>query len=154
MILLGLLLEMAFSALLPFSFRTIVDDGLLGGDHTLLAWIVGVGAVSAIAVSAAGLGRDYLYARLVARVLADLRHTMFTKLQRLSLDFYGRTRVGDILYRFSGDLAAVEFDVHVGDTAQPLQRGGHVVHAVSAGHSGDCDVGSGHGFRLASTVRA
>ena len=61
LILLGLLLEMAFSALLPFSFRTIVDDGLLGGDHTLLAWIVGVGAVSAVAVSAAGLGRDYLY---------------------------------------------------------------------------------------------
>ncbi len=108
LILLGLLLEMAFNALLPFSFRFIVDDGLLGGNHTLLAWIVGAGAAAAITVSVVGLGRDYLFARLVARVLADLRHTMFTKLQRLSLDFYGRTRVGDILGRFSGDLAAVE----------------------------------------------
>jgi ATP-binding cassette, subfamily B, bacterial len=104
----ALLLETSFNSLLPFSFKFIVDRGLLGGDHVLL-WHVIIGlALGAIAVSAIGLGRDYLYARLSANVLRDLRQSMFDKLQLLSLDFFARVRVGDIVARFSNDLAGFE----------------------------------------------
>ena len=40
----GLAFEMAFASALPFSFKFIIDDGLIGGDHDLLmAIIVGLG---------------------------------------------------------------------------------------------------------------
>jgi ATP-binding cassette subfamily B protein len=41
-------------------------------------------------------------------LLRDLRWQMFCHLQRLSIGFYARTEAGDILARFSTDLAAIE----------------------------------------------
>jgi ATP-binding cassette, subfamily B, bacterial len=108
LIMVGLLIEMSFNALVPFSFKFIVDQGLVGGDRNLLIEIVIGLAVGAVLVSVTGLARDYLYARVAARILANIRQRMFSHLQRLSMDFYGRARTGDILSRFSGDLAAVE----------------------------------------------
>jgi len=104
----GLLLEMGFAAALPFSFKFIVDDGLIGKDYDLLIAIVAGLAVGGILVSGIGLLRDLVFARLAAQVLGDLRAAMFAQLQRLSLDFYARSRAGDVLGRFSGDLGSVE----------------------------------------------
>jgi ATP-binding cassette subfamily B protein len=104
----GLAFEMAFASALPFSFKFIIDDGLIGGDHALLmAIIIGL-AVGGIVVSAIGLGRDFLFAQLAASALGDLRARLFAHLQRLALDFYARSRVGDVLGRFSNDLGSVE----------------------------------------------
>ncbi len=55
-----------------------------------------------------GVARDRLYAQLTASVIADLRLEIFAHLQKLSLGFYARMQVGDILARFSGDLVALE----------------------------------------------
>lgn len=104
----GLVFEMAFNSALPFSFKFIVDDGLVGGDHTLLLWIVGALALGAVLVSAIGLLRDMLFAKLAAQILSDLRAAMFAQLQRLSIDYFGRARAGDVVSRFSGDVGAVE----------------------------------------------
>ncbi|MGE3932954.1 MAG: ABC transporter transmembrane domain-containing protein [Rhodospirillaceae bacterium] len=104
----GLVLEMAFAAALPFSFKFIVDDGLIGRDYRLLATILVGLAAGGLVVSGAGLLRDYVFARLAAQALSDLRAAMFAQLQRLSLDFYARSRAGDVLARFSGDLGSVE----------------------------------------------
>ena len=62
----------------------------------------------ALTAAVCAVGRDYLYARLSAAVLADLRRTMYQHLQRLSISYFSRTRTGDILSCFSTDLAAVE----------------------------------------------
>ena len=104
----GLACEMAFSSALPFSFKFIVDDGLVGKDHALLITIVTALGLGAVVVSAVGLLRDLLFARLAAQILSDLRAAMFAQLQRLSLDFYARSRAGDVLSRFSGDVGSVE----------------------------------------------
>ena len=100
--------EMAYASALPFSFKFIIDDGLIGGDHALLMAIIVALGVGGILVSAAGLARDYLFAQLAARALGDLRVSMFSHLQRLAVDFYARSRVGDVLGRFSSDLGAIE----------------------------------------------
>jgi ATP-binding cassette subfamily B protein len=107
-ILASVLLEMAFYSGLPFSFRYIVDYGLLGNDRRLLTGLLTVLAVGALLVAVTSLTRDRLYSRLIADMLTDLRVAMFDHLQRLSMDFYGSQRVGDILARFSTDLAVVE----------------------------------------------
>ena len=94
--------------MLPFSLKFIVDDGLLGQNHRLLTIIIAGLTTGAVAVALVGLGRDYLFSRITASVLTEIRDRMFRHLQRLSMDFYARAHSGDILSRFSGDLASVE----------------------------------------------
>ena len=107
-ILASVLLEMAYYSGLPFSFRYIVDYGLLGNNHRLLFILLAALAGGAAIVAVASFLRDRLYSRLAATMLTDLRVGMFDHLQRLSMDFFGSQRVGDIMARFSTDLAVIE----------------------------------------------
>ena len=108
LILLGLLLEMAFTGSVPLSFKFLIDNAIIPRDSQVLFLILGLLAGGVVLVSLAGLGRDYLYAKICAALLNDLRDRLFSHLQRLSLGFYSRTTAGDVLARFSTDLAAVE----------------------------------------------
>jgi len=63
--------------------------------------------------SAAAVARDWVYAYVGSGVLNDLRLALFEKLQRLSASFHARTQAGDVLARFTTDLAAVESTVSI-----------------------------------------
>src|SRR5207342_3265281 len=52
--------------------------------------------------------RIFITSSINQRVLIDLREGMFERLQRLSHDFYGRTKVGDIISRFSNDILVMQ----------------------------------------------
>lgn len=108
LILLGLLLEMGFTGSVPMSFKFLIDNAIIPRDRHALFLILGLLAGGVVIVSLAGLGRDYLYAKICAALLNDFRARLFSHLQRLSLGFYSRTTYGDVLARFSTDLAAVE----------------------------------------------
>ncbi len=104
----GLLIEMAFNAAVPMSFKYLVDYAIVPKDEkVLIAILVGL-TCGVVVVSAAGLGCDYLYARFSTGVLNDLRCRMFKHLQRLSMNFFSRSQAADIGARFSTDLAAFE----------------------------------------------
>src|SRR3977135_2787050 len=47
---------------------------------------------------------DYLMSGAGQRVMMDIRNELFAHLQRLSLSFHSRQRVGDLTSRLSGDL--------------------------------------------------
>jgi ATP-binding cassette, subfamily B, bacterial len=81
---------------------------LVNKDGRALVIILTALAGSAVLVSAAGLGRDHLYARIVAKAIATLRTRMYDKLQHLSLEFYSRRRTTEILSNFSSDLHSIE----------------------------------------------
>jgi len=113
----GLLLEMAFLGSVPIAFKFLIDNALPSvarpqGDRALLVWILAALTGGVVAVSAAGLLRDWLLARAGTYVMNDLRVQMFKHLQSLGMDYYARAKVGDIIARFSGDLAAVEHALH------------------------------------------
>ncbi len=103
-----LLLEMGFSAAVPLSFKYLIDRALLGKDQTWLYGILTGLTVGGLVVSAAGFGRDYLYARVVARLLGNLRSMLFDRIQSLGMRYFSQSSSGDILVCFSGHLAAVE----------------------------------------------
>ena len=103
-----LLLEVAFQAAVPLSFKFLIDQGVVRRDlRFLVVTLTGLG-IATVVVMAGGLARDHLYARLGSRVLGDLRSRMFQRLQLLSMSFYSRAQTGDVLSRFSADLGAVE----------------------------------------------
>ncbi|MEO6478663.1 ATP-binding cassette domain-containing protein [Luteolibacter sp.] len=104
----GLLIEMAFSAAVPMSFKYLVDDAILPRNEKMLVVILTGLAASLVVASAAGLGLDYLYAKFSTGVLNDLRLRMFTHLQQLSANFFARSQAADIIARFSSDLSSFE----------------------------------------------
>ena len=107
-ILVGVIIEISYYTGLTFSFRYLVDIGLIGHNHRFLMMLLGGLAIGAVIVAAVGFVRDALYSRLTSRILGDLRVAMFDHLQRLSMDFFSTMPAGDILARFSTDLASVE----------------------------------------------
>ncbi len=104
----GLLVDLAFAALLPMSLQALIDQAIEPQNAEMLWTLLIVLAVATLIAGIVAVGRDFLYARLGTAVLNDLRFAMFEHLQRLSAGYYARTRVGDIMSRFSSDLAAVQ----------------------------------------------
>lgn len=104
----GLLLEAAFNAAFPFCLKYLLDDALYDEEYEALEWILGVLGVLGIAISVASIAYDYLNAKVGSRIIGDIRQRIFEHTQKLSAEFYSRTKVGEILSRFSTDMVDVE----------------------------------------------
>jgi ATP-binding cassette subfamily B protein len=102
-----LVLRTLFTVVLALSIKLIIDrvvDGSTGSSAGVVTLLIVGYAVSAGAAVAAG----YLEARAGARILSDVRLAVFDHLQRLSIGFHARSRVGDLLARFSTDIGALQ----------------------------------------------
>jgi ATP-binding cassette subfamily B protein len=104
----GLLVDATFFAAVPVSFKLLLDRAVQPRDSTALAWILAGLTVALLGATVVGMGRDYWQARLDSLIQNDLRLTMFSHLQELSMDYYHRAGVGDVLANFSSDLDSVE----------------------------------------------
>ncbi|MBV8165584.1 MAG: ATP-binding cassette domain-containing protein [Alphaproteobacteria bacterium] len=109
-LLIGVGLDTALALMLKF----LIDHALLPGNRTLLLTLLVALAVGFVIAAGAAILRDYVYARLGARVLTDLRMTLFDRLQSLSHDFFRRSRTADLMARFTSDLAAVQAGIMIG----------------------------------------
>ncbi len=100
--------EVLVSLAQPWPLKVVVDDVLVrGGSHYGSQWYVAVAiGVLLTLVVATGL-LDYWSTRLLAaaglHLGNDLRATVFSHLQRLSLRFHGDQQVGDLSARVTGD---------------------------------------------------
>ena len=108
LILLAVMVEMAFNAMVPLSLSFLIDDGLTPHNYQAILLIVSALAAGAVAVSVVGLCRDRLYSVTQSSVLADLRQLIFEHLQRLSIGSHTRMEPGAVLSRFSSDLTSLE----------------------------------------------
>jgi ATP-binding cassette subfamily B protein len=103
-----IVVDVAFNTLLSLSPQLVIDYAIVPNNRrALIVIIVGL-AAGFVAVAASQIWRDYLYAWLGACVLNDLRTDILEHLQILSLDFFARKKLGDLLARFSTDLGTVE----------------------------------------------
>ncbi len=88
--------------------------GQLPGAATprgLLVWSVGVAVVVAVGSGVLSLLSLSIGLRVCQRLVLDLLLDVFVKLQRLSLKFHSRHKIGDLLQRVSGDVLVVFFAV-------------------------------------------
>ncbi|HEX8354712.1 MAG TPA: ABC transporter ATP-binding protein, partial [Pyrinomonadaceae bacterium] len=114
LLLVTLVVEGAFNTLLALSLKFLIDYAITPRDARVMALILGGLCLGFLLTAASQVIRDYLYAWLGSRILNDIRREMFAHFQRLSLGFYARARMGDLLSRFSADLAAIENAVVLG----------------------------------------
>ena len=103
LILLATVISAALGIVLPLAFGAAID-ALTTGDYSYLRLLVlGLVALFIIEIPAT-LGQQYLSVRVAANVMKDMQYNMFSHLQRLSTDYYIRTRPGEITSRFTNDL--------------------------------------------------
>jgi ATP-binding cassette subfamily B protein len=118
---LALLLGIVFSVGEPLIWKINVEQaidsarGLAAGDDARgvdFALTIGLSVlgfvVLAIVQWLANLAATARATRLGTAMANDLRVRTFAHLQRLSIDFYARARVGDLVQRVTGDVDAVE----------------------------------------------
>lgn len=117
-ILFGLLVETLFNVIMPLSLKYLIDDALGEEDFQALVIILSVLAVAGIVTSMVAVWYEYWDARTFAAVIADVRAGMFDHVQNLPTSFFARVKRGEILSRFSVDIAAYEGSVrHLANSA-------------------------------------
>ena len=92
----------------PYLTKLLIDDALQ--RRSFRGLMVFALLMAACAALSFGLGilTTYLYTRLSALVLFEMRLTAFQKLQRLSPHYFIRTRAGDIVSRVNNDIGELQ----------------------------------------------
>ncbi|MFT4296219.1 MAG: ABC transporter ATP-binding protein [Micropruina sp.] len=92
----------------PFLVREVIDTALPQRHTTLLVWCV-AGMVAVAAVTGLfGVAQTWLATAVGQRVMHRLRVGVFDHLQSLSLDFFKRTRGGEVQSRLTNDIAGLQ----------------------------------------------
>jgi ATP-binding cassette subfamily B protein len=105
---LGVLVETLFNVIMPLSLKFLIDDALGEEDFEALVRILSVLAVAGIFTSIVAVWYERWDANLAASVISDVRSRLFEHVQNLPSAYFGRTKRGEILSRFSIDLSAFE----------------------------------------------
>ena len=128
---LGVGLSMAATAtsLIPTYLQApIIDRVLVPYEKTgennfrLMPWYLAGMAAASLATFLLAWGRNYVLAWVSERMSADLRNTTYTHMQRLSLEFFGASRTGDLISRISTDTERINvfLSVHLLDFANDM----------------------------------
>ncbi|MGQ7296550.1 ABC transporter ATP-binding protein [Quadrisphaera sp. KR29] len=92
----------------PFLVRTVIDDALPHADLRLLALAVAGMVAVAATTSLLGVVQTWISTGVGQRVMHRLRTGVFTHVQRQSMDFFTRTRGGEITSRLTNDIGGMQ----------------------------------------------
>jgi ATP-binding cassette subfamily B protein len=108
----GLLFSLLFEAGIEsgtrFSLRYLIDEAVIPRNFPKLVIILVILGTAAVVFTLLCVLADYLWAKLGARVLNDLRRDLFAHVQTLSADFFARRTSGDVLSCFIADANEIE----------------------------------------------
>ena len=92
----------------PFLLRSIIDNGLTKGNFSLVTKYSILTMVITLLAAGATLLYGYQSVLIGQKIMCDMRHTLFTHLQGMSLRFFTQTKTGDIQTRLISDIGGVQ----------------------------------------------
>lgn len=92
----------------PLVVRHILDVSIPDGDRSAIVWLAGLAVGAALLDAALAIVQRWCSARVGEGLIADLRRTLFAKVQRLPLAFFTRTPTGAITSRLNGDVVGAQ----------------------------------------------
>ncbi|HSI71717.1 MAG TPA: ABC transporter ATP-binding protein [Fimbriimonas sp.] len=90
----------------------LIDNVLINGQRSLFLPLIGALILSQVLLTAVRIARGRNVAYLGMQITVAIRHSLFEKLQALSLSFYDKRNVGSIMSRMTNDTGAL-YDVLV-----------------------------------------
>jgi ATP-binding cassette subfamily B protein len=95
----------------PFLIRAVIDTALPQGRTGLLTVLAAAMIVVAVLNSSFSVSQTYVSTRIGQRVMHDLRTSVYSHLQRMSLAFFTRTRTGEVQSRIANDIGGMQATV-------------------------------------------
>lgn len=92
----------------PLLIKALLDDGVLAGDRSTVAWLAAAMAVVAVLDAGLGVASGYFSARIGENLIFDLRTRVFSHVQRLSMAFFTRTQTGALVSRLNNDVMGAQ----------------------------------------------
>ena len=92
----------------PFLLRAVIDRALPAQNLRLLVWLVAGMVAVAVVTSILGVLQTWISTKVGQQVMHRLRTEVFSHLQRQSLDFFTRTRTGEIQSRITNDIGGMQ----------------------------------------------
>ena len=92
----------------PLLLRTIIDDGVIPGDRSLVTTLALVVAVIAVADAILTLIQRWYSARIGEGLIYDLRTTVFAHVQQMPVAFFTRTQTGALISRLNSDVLGAQ----------------------------------------------
>ncbi|HLM77608.1 MAG TPA: ABC transporter ATP-binding protein [Rubrobacteraceae bacterium] len=108
LILLFAVLGSALQAATIWMYKILVDEVLVPRDFGLLLWVVLAYLGLTLAEGVATFCEDYSSEWVGGRFIVSLRTELFRHLQDLSLSFFDRRSLGDMIARLSDDIEEIE----------------------------------------------
>jgi ATP-binding cassette, subfamily B, bacterial len=106
---LGSIFAAALLALVaPFAVRAILDRAIPDENKTLIVWLAAATVAAALIDAALQIVQRWCSATVGEGLIADLRTTLFEKIQRMPVAFFTRTPTGAIISRLNNDVIGAQ----------------------------------------------
>jgi len=106
------LLAIVVAALLalvpPLVVRRIIDVAIPADDRTQIWWLAGLAVAAALTDAVLQIVQRWCSARVGEGLIADLRRSLYAKVQRLPVAFFTRTPTGAIISRLNNDVVGAQ----------------------------------------------
>lgn len=103
----AVLLSSLISMINPYLSGKLVDEVIMKNKVNILIPILGIMIATTIIKAVIRYTYQMTFEKVSQNVIFELRQNMYNKLQELDLDYYNKTRTGDIMARMTGDTDAI-----------------------------------------------
>jgi len=103
----AVLLTSLIAMINPYLSGKLVDEAIMKNRSNILLPILGMMIANTIIKAIIRYTYQMTFEKVSQSVIFELRQNMYNKLQELDLDYYNKTRTGDIMARMTGDMDAV-----------------------------------------------
>ncbi|MFS0726867.1 ABC transporter transmembrane domain-containing protein [Paenibacillus sp. 1P07SE] len=105
---LAILVEAGYAVAAPLSLKFLVDQAFEPRDLQMFWTILLVLLAGGLLSLGAGALGEYTLGHVSGRAVRSMRDELFAHIQKQSLPFYSKYRVGDLVTRFSADMGSIE----------------------------------------------
>jgi ATP-binding cassette, subfamily B, bacterial len=102
------ILDAAVGIASPLIYRSLINNGIIKGNSSLVIDLALLVAVLAVFDGAFGLTQSYLSAKIGARIVLSLRTKLFEHIQQMPLAFFTRTQTGALVSRLNSDVGGAQ----------------------------------------------
>ncbi|TXC92157.1 ABC transporter ATP-binding protein [Metabacillus litoralis] len=106
--LISIFIEVAYLMIAPLSLQYLIDEAFIPRDYRIFTIILCMLIVGGLVNFLAITFGDYSLGKLSGVVIRMIRTDLFLHIQKQSLPFYQRYKIGDIVTRFHTDLGSME----------------------------------------------
>src|SRR5471030_1591280 len=103
----AVLLSSLIAMINPYLSGKLIDEVIMKNKGDMLIPILGMMVAATIIKAIIRYTYQMTFEVVSQGVIFELRQNMYNKLQELDLDYYNKTRTGDIMARMTGDMDAV-----------------------------------------------